>query len=146
MSELAMKIRVKRIGNHKLELPRYQTAFAAAFDLHAAINSSFGVLPVLIPTGFAYEIPNGYVGRIVGRSGMAKRGLHVFSGTIDPDYRGQVFVCASWVRADFYEEIEPGQRIAQMLIQPAPQFDLVEVEELSETERGTQGFGHTGVK
>ena len=139
-----MTLRVKRIGDHDLPLPRYQSAGAAAFDLHAAADFSFGVVPVLIPTGFAYSIPDGYVGRIVGRSGMAKRGLHVFSGTIDPDYRGQVFVCASCVHGSCHELVKRGDRIAQMLIQPAPRFELVEVDELSATVRGDKGFGSSG--
>lgn len=146
-----MTLRIKRMGTHELPLPRYQSDGAAAFDLQACYPGREGTwlepasqrhLASKTPCGFAFEIPKGYVGRIHPRSSIHAQGI-ICSGVIDSDYRGEVFVSLLNVGTMPFR-IEHGARIAQMVIQPAPQFDLVEVGELGETVRGDQGFGHTG--
>lgn len=138
-----MNLKVKRIGDHDLSLPRYQSAGAAAFDLCAVGDHSIGAHPWLIGCGFAFEIPKGWVGRIVPRSSLNKLGVQCWSGTIDSDYRGEVFVCLSCLPHQTVT-FDHGDLIAQMIVQPAPQLELVEVEELSETVRGEGRFGSTG--
>jgi len=125
------------------------TQHAAGFDLCAAVDEPL-TLPAgqisLIPCGFAMAIPPGYEAQIRPRSGLAtKHGITLVNspGTIDADYRGQVFVpLINHGGGDFV--IERGMRIAQMLILPVPAVEIIEVDELDSTARGEGGFGHTG--
>jgi len=120
-------------------------------DLRAAVENPVRVKPlqrVIIPTGIALEIPEGYEGQVRPRSGLAlKKGLTVLNapGTIDADYRGEVKV----ILVNLGEEevvIERGERIAQLVITPVVRAELIPVEELSSTERGEGGFGSTGLR
>ncbi|MCK5797615.1 MAG: dUTP diphosphatase [Deltaproteobacteria bacterium] len=131
------------------ELPRYMTSNAAGMDLHAAMDEPLLLRPgkrALIPTGLALALPRGHEGQVRPRSGLAARqGVTVLNapGTIDEDYRGEVKV----VLINLGEEpvkIEPGQRVAQLVVAPMTQVDVLEVEILDDTQRGAGGFGHTG--
>lgn len=126
--------------------PSYSSDGAAGLDLKSIEDVEIGVgCSELIATGIRVEIPRGYYGAIRGRSGLAaKYGLIPFHGTIDEDYRGEIKVLIFnygkkpyWIRA--------GDRIAQMIIQPYSRVEIKEVNFLEETERGTKGFGSTGV-
>ena len=130
-------------------MPVKMTEHAAGFDLHAAVEGSVMLKAGeirLIPCGFAMALPEGYEAQVRPRSGLASRhGVTLVNtpGTIDADYRGEVQVpLINLGRADFV--VERGMRIAQMVVVPVPSVELVEVEELDETPRGTGGFGHTG--
>jgi dUTP pyrophosphatase len=137
-------------GNTDLPLPRYATDGAAGFDLQAAVDGPVTLQPGerrLISTGFAVAIPHGYEMQVRPRSGLAiKHGISMINppGTVDCDYRGLVAVpLVNHGQEPFV--INRGDRIAQAVIAPAPQWRLVEVETLSETARGEGGFGSTGV-
>lgn len=144
-------IQFKRLpGNEDLVLPRKMTEAAAGFDLQAAITEALTLQPgerKLVPTGFAMAMPNEVEAQVRPRSGLAyKHGITVLNapGTIDADYRGEIKV----LLINHGEQpftIERGERIAQMVIQIVPQIVIEEVDELSDTVRGTGGFGHTGV-
>jgi dUTP pyrophosphatase len=132
-------------------VPCYETEGAAGMDLRAFLASPITLQPgerALIPTGLRVAIPKGYEGQIRPRSGLAlTHGLTVLNapGTIDADYRGEIKVILINLG---YEAatIEPGQRIAQLVIVPVARADLVPVAVLPETGRGEGGFGHTGAK
>lgn len=129
-------------------LPKKQSSGAAAFDLHfdAVEEKLIRAKRVsVLPTGVALELPPGWEAQIRGRSGLSKEGLFVVNspGTIDSDYRGEIHVILYNLR-DIDALVEPGNRIAQMVIQRLPEVELVQTEELGETDRGTNGFGSTG--
>ncbi len=127
-------------------LPQYATAGAAGLDLYACLDQPLE-LPagaiLLIPTGIAVAIPAGYVGLVRDRSGLAISGVHTLAGVIDSDYRGEIKI-ALHNAAAVARSLHPGDRVAQMLIMPSPQVELVEVADLPPTERGAGGFGSTG--
>jgi len=131
-------------------LPAYQSEHAAGMDIHAHLGESITLAPgkiAIVPTGFAIAVPVGYEAQIRPRSGLAcKHGISVPNapGTIDADYRGEVKVALVNL-SDTPFTIEPGMRIAQMIIKPVPQCVWQEVDELDDTERGAGGFGHSGV-
>jgi dUTP pyrophosphatase len=143
-------VQIKRLPSGRdLPLPARMTAHAAGFDLAAAVEvpTVIGVGEIkLIACGFAMAIPPGYEAQVRPRSGLSSRhGITMINapGTIDADYRGEVQVpLVNLGRQDF--TIERGMRIAQMLILPVPDVQMVEVAELDETDRGGGGFGHTG--
>ena len=131
------------------QAPRYMSAGAAGLDLASAADEPIEIPPggrVAVPTGLAFEIPEGFEGQVRPRSGLARKfgiTLPNAPGTIDSDYRGEVQVpLINLGRKAF--TVERGMRIAQMLILPVPKVRLVEVDELDKTKRGTRGFGHTG--
>lgn len=142
---------VKVINKSNNPLPKYSTAQSAGMDLRAFVTESIilGALDrSLIPTGLYIEIPEGYEAQVRPRSGLAiKYGITVLNspGTIDADYRGEICVELINLSNKPYT-IESGERIAQLVFNKCEQAELVEVEELSETERGNVGFGHTGNK
>ena len=147
-----MCIYIKRLPHGAgLPLPRYQTEGSAGLDLSAAIKKKKIIGPgdrALIPTGFALELSSGFEAQIRPRSGLAlKSGVTVLNapGTVDPDYRGEVSVL---LINHGYEPflIVRGDRIAQMIISKFIQVRLMEVETLSETNRGADGYGSTGSK
>lgn len=142
-----MQLKIKRVSDHNLDLPSYATEGSAAMDLRAAENVIISSgKRMVIPTGFALEIPKGYEGQIRPRSGFSKYSIIPNSpGTIDSDYRGEVKV-ALFNHTDQTLQISVGDRIAQLVIAPVIQVKLIEVDELSNTERGSGGFGHTGTK
>jgi len=135
-----------------LELPSYGTALAAGADLRAAVPQDEPItLPpgarALIPTGLAIAIPEGFEAQIRPRSGLAlKHGLTVLNspGTIDADYRGEVKILLINHGNEPFE-ITRGMRIAQMIVAPIVQVDWVESMELPDSDRGTGGYGSTGV-
>lgn len=142
---------LKIINTSSNPLPKYESAQAAGLDIRAAITEAVTLQPLerkLIPTGLYIELPAGYEAQIRPRSGLAlKRGLTVLNtpGTIDADYRGEIGVILINLSAET-QTIEPGERICQMVIAKHEQPELIEVTELSATERGAGGFGHSGVK
>lgn len=144
-----IQVRVVRKTRHAL--PEYETDQSAGMDLRADLGDSITLAPGewgLVPTGLYLEIPAGYEAQVRPRSGLAlKRGLTVLNapGTIDADYRGEVGVILVNFSQDV-QSIEPGERVAQLLFAPVTRGELVEVDVLSETERGREGFGSTGVK
>lgn len=148
MAEDAITIRIQRVGKVRVELPRYMTPGAAGMDVCAAIEGPIriGALErARVPSGFAIAIPRGYEGQVRPRSGAAwKHGLSIPNapGTIDSDYRGEVAVLLVNLGSEPVT-IEPGQRIAQLIICPVARANLVEVDELDDTARGPGGFGHT---
>ena len=148
MGEGAVKIRIRRVGNVRVDLPRYMTAGAAGLDVCAAVDEPIHLRSLeraRVPSGFAIAIPRGYEGQVRPRSSAAwKHGLSIPNapGTIDSDYRGEVAVLLVNLGSDPVT-IEPGQRIAQLVICPVVRAELVEVDELDDTARGPGGFGHT---
>lgn len=138
-------VRVKREGNHELEVPEHATGGAAGIDLMASERHVLAAGGrTLIKTGFSFEIPPGFVGVIRDRSGMAyKRGITTRAGVIDSDYRGEVGVVVVNESED-WQQINAGDRIAQMMVVPHEVVACIEVSELRDTERGSGGFGSTG--
>ncbi|MBW8320816.1 MAG: dUTP diphosphatase [Rhizobium sp.] len=137
---------------HDMALPAYETAGAAGMDLRAAVTEDepLELSPgdrALVPTGFVFEIPEGFEAQIRPRSGLAfKNGVTCLNtpGTIDSDYRGEVKVLLINLGHEPFE-ISRGMRIAQMVIAPVVQARVAEVSDASETTRGAGGFGSTGV-
>ena len=150
---MAVDVAIRRLPHAAgLPLPAYQTEGAAGMDLHAAVPEGETVLlrpgaRALVPTGFAIALPVGYEAQIRPRSGLAaKHGVTCLNapGTIDHDYRGEVqVILVNHGDADFH--IRRGERIAQMLNAPVTRAAWREVDSLDDTERGTGGFGSTGV-
>lgn len=138
-------IRVKRIGEHALPIPRQETSEAAGFDMRSAVP--WVLYPGeqrAIPTGFCWELPVGYVGIIKDRSGLASRAhIRTAAGVIDADYRGEVAVLLRNAGTEALK-IEVGDRVAQMIVIPAFFGVAEEVAELADTVRGAGGFGSTG--
>ncbi|MEW4461153.1 MULTISPECIES: dUTP diphosphatase [Roseibium] len=147
---MPVTLELKRLEHGRdLPLPAYQSVLAAGLDLLAAVDGKITLAPgarALVPTGLAMALPAGFEAQVRPRSGLAaKHGVTVLNtpGTIDADYRGEVKVILINL-GDAPFEISRGDRIAQMVIAPVLQADIVEVEVLSETERGSGGFGSTG--
>jgi dUTP pyrophosphatase len=145
-----LTVRLMRLpGNDDLNLPVRMTEDSAGFDLPAAVTASLTLQPgqiALVPCGFALAIPKGYEGQVRPRSGLSsKHGVTLVNspGTIDSDYRGQVF-CPLINHGPATFTIERNMRIAQLLVLPVPAVRLIEVDSLDETDRGAGGFGHTG--
>lgn len=130
-------------------IPRYMTVMAAGMDVCALLEESICLQPgerYLVPTGLAFAIPEGFEVQVRPRSGLAiKHGISMVNapGTIDADYRGEIrIILINHGQEPFI--VNSGDRIAQLVVAPVCQADLVEVGQLSETERGSGGFGHTG--
>ncbi|NYJ26443.1 dUTP diphosphatase [Allomuricauda sp. ARW1Y1] len=144
-----MKIKIINKSGHKL--PHYETLASAGMDLRADLESPITLKPLeraIVPTGLYMELPVGYEAQVRPRSGLAaKKGITVLNapGTIDADYRGNVgVILVNLSNEDF--TVENGERIAQMVIAKHERAEWVEVEALSETDRGGGGFGSTGTK
>ena len=140
---------IKIVNKSNNPLPKYESAQAAGMDLRTSIDEPVTLQPLerkLFPTGLFLELPAGYEAQVRPRSGLAmKHGITVLNtpGTIDADYRGEVGVILVNLSGEAFT-IEPGERIAQMVIARHEQPGVVEVTELSQTERGAGGFGHSG--
>lgn len=140
---------IKIVNKSNNPLPKYESAQAAGMDLRTSIDEPVTLQPLerkLFPTGLFLELPAGYEAQVRPRSGLAmKHGITVLNtpGTIDADYRGEVGVILVNLSGETFT-IEPGERIAQMVIARHEQPEVVEVTELSQTERGAGGFGHSG--
>ncbi|HMG52180.1 MAG TPA: dUTP diphosphatase [Kofleriaceae bacterium] len=145
---MAPRVLIKKLRPDAI-VPRYMTAHAAGLDLSAALDEAIELLPgkrAAIPTGLAIKLPEGYEAQVRPRSGLAREhGVTLVNspGTIDADYVGPVIVLVI-NHGDRTVRIEPGHRIAQLVIAPVVQAELREVEELPVTSRGAGGFGSTG--
>lgn len=142
---------VKVINKSNNKLPEYATSMSAGFDLRANLEEPVTLKAgdrMLIGTGLYIALESGYEAQVRPRSGLAlKKGITVLNapGTVDADFRGEVGVILyNTSKEDFV--IEPGERIAQMVIAKYEQISWEQVEVLDETERGDGGYGHTGVK
>ena len=147
--ELQFRILDPRLG-HEFPLPAHATDGSAGLDLRAMVKETTVLEPgqtMLLPTGMAIYIENpGYAGMILPRSGLGhKHGIVLGNlvGLIDADYQGELMV-SSWNRSVQPFTIEPGDRIAQLVIVPVQQVSLRQVESFSASERGEGGFGHSG--
>lgn len=142
-------MQIKIINRSTNTLPEYATAGSAGLDLRANLESSVVIAPLerkVIPTGLFIELPEGYEAQIRPRSGLAiKHGITVVNspGTIDADYRGEIMIGLVNLSGESFT-INHGERIAQMVIARHEQAEWLVVSELSESDRGTGGFGHTG--
>lgn len=137
-----MSVRVKLLPH--AHAPTYGSAGAAGLDVYASADA---VIPpggrALIPTGVHIELPKGTFGHLLPRSGLAVKGIHVGAGVIDEDYRGEVKVLLFNHGAEF--TVRRGDRIAQMVVKKYERVSIAVSEQLSDTERGADGFGSTGV-
>ena len=149
MKNLQLKILENGYG---LPIPKYESEGAAGLDLLAAISESKNIIILpgkaeMVPTGIAIALPKGFEAQIRPRSGLAaKNGITILNspGTIDSDYRGEISaMLINHSKVNF--KIERGMRIAQMVIAPVVQFNLIKAETLDETKRGAGGFGSTGI-
>lgn len=143
-------IKVKKLTS-TATIPTKSRKTDAGYDLYS--DEDIALYPEdtkLISTGIAFAIPDGYAGLIWDRSGLGTKGIHRHAGVVDSSYRGEVKVALYNARAghiDFTDNmyfISRGDRIAQILFQKVPHFDLVETEELDDTDRGSSGFGSSG--
>ena len=144
------KILIKRLSK-EVVLPKYETEGSSGMDLSANVDDEIIINPgetSIIPTGLALSIPTGYEVQIRPRSGLAaKKKISVLNtpGTIDSDYRGEIKVILINLGKEIFKVIK-GLRIAQMVVCPIVKAKFEEVENLSETNRGTGGFGSTGIR
>lgn len=143
------KVKIRVVNTAGYDLPQYATASAAGLDLKAALKEPVVLAPLqraLVPTGLFLEIPPGMEAQVRPRSGLAlKQGITVLNtpGTIDADYRGEVGVILINLGSQ-PAEINPGDRVAQLVFARYEQINWEPARALSETERGSGGFGHTG--
>ena len=151
MKPLQVKIMDERFG-HEWALPSYATEGSAGMDLRACLDGTLTLAPkevALVPSGLAIYLEDpGLAAVLLPRSGLGhKQGLVLGNlvGLIDSDYQGEVKI-SCWNRSDEPIEIEPGQRIAQLVIVPIVQMALQPVDEFTPTERGAGGIGHTGTR
>ena len=149
MRSIELKIVDSRVGD-SIPLPHYATDGSAGLDMRACIDAALTVAPgqtVLVPTGIAIHIgDSGLAAVLLPRSGLGhKHGLVLgnLTGLIDSDYQGQIFI-SCWNRGSNVYEVQPGERIAQMVFIPVEQVAFDVVEEFSESDRGDGGFGHSG--
>jgi dUTP pyrophosphatase len=145
---MAPEIRFRRLRPAAV-LPRYMTEGAAGMDLASAADGPITLAPgqrLGVPTGWSMELPAGFEAQVRPRSGLALRqGVTVVNapGTIDSDYRGEIIVLLVNLGQEAHT-VAPGDRVAQMVIAPVVRAAVEEVAELSQTDRGMGGFGHTG--
>lgn len=149
MRSIELKILDPRIGD-SIPLPQYATDGSAGLDMRACIDKSITVAPgetVLVPTGLAIHIADSSLAAVLlPRSGLGhKHGLVLgnLTGVIDSDYQGQIYI-SCWNRSAKSYEVQPGERIAQMVFVPVEQVEFKIVTEFAATGRGTGGFGHSG--
>lgn len=144
-------MQVKIINRSKHALPAYETSASAGMDVRANLDEAIELKPLeraLVKTGLFMELPVGYECQVRPRSGLAlKKGITVLNspGTVDADYRGEVGVILINLSNETFV-VEDGERIAQLVFAEVAQAEWTQVEELTETDRGTGGFGSTGVK
>ena len=149
MRSIELKILDPRVGD-SIPLPHYATDGSAGLDMRACIDAAIEVAPgetVLVPTGLAIHVADASLAAVLlPRSGLGhKHGLVLgnLTGLIDSDYQGQVFI-SCWNRGSKTYEMEPGERIAQMVFVPVEQVEFRVVEEFDASDRGAGGFGHSG--
>ncbi len=142
-------MKIKIVNKSKHALPEYKTKSSAGMDIRANIDEPIMLKPLerkLVPTGLFIELPDGYEAQMRPRSGLAlNEGITLLNtpGTIDADYRGEIRIILVNLSHEV-AQVNDGDRICQMVINKVEQAELVEVESLSDTERGEGGFGHTG--
>ena len=142
-------MRIKIVNESRHPLPEYSTPLSAGMDLRANVDKPVELAPLerkLIPTGLHIELPEGCEAQIRPRSGLAlKKGVTVLNspGTIDADYRGEICVILVNLSNETFT-VNDGERICQMIISRHEHAEWISVDELSPSERGTGGFGHTG--
>lgn len=142
---------IKIINTSAHDLPNYETSASAGMDLRANIDKPITLAPLdraIVKTGLFIELPIGYEAQVRPRSGLAaKKGISVLNapGTIDADYRGEIGVILVNLSNDDFT-IQNGERVAQLVIAKHQRAEWVEVENLSDTKRGSGGFGSTGTK
>ena len=149
MRSIELKILDPRVGD-SIPLPHYATDGSAGLDMRACLDAPVAVAPgetVLVPTGVAIHVADPSLAAVLlPRSGLGhKHGLVLgnLTGLIDSDYQGQVFI-SCWNRGSKGYEVQPGERIAQMVFVPVEQVEFRVVEEFDESDRGAGGFGHSG--
>ncbi len=149
MRSIELKILDPRVGD-SIPLPHYATDGSAGLDMRACIDTAITVTPgetVLVPTGVAIHVADPALAAVLlPRSGLGhKHGLVLgnLTGLIDSDYQGQVFI-SCWNRSAKSYDVQPGERIAQMVFVPVEQVEFRVVEEFDESDRGAGGFGHSG--
>ena len=144
MSEARLEVVRLRPGAH---LPARHSSLATGFDLHACLEGEpidVGTVPVLVPTGIAIAAPGGYDVQVRPRSGLSSRGILAILGTLDADYRGEVFVTLYRLPDAPPHTISDGDRIAQLVVARHVDVEWTEVKSLDSTERGDRGHGSTG--
>ena len=141
-----MRIRIKKLTPNAV-IPKYAKEGDAGMDLTAISKEEVNPLQVKYGTGLAVEIPEGYVGLIFPRSSIMKAGLSLSNavGVIDSGYRGELMAIFNKKMAPYAKNYEVGDRIAQIMILPYPHITFEEADELSDSYRGTGGFGSTGL-
>lgn len=142
MNEI-IKVKLLRDG---ARIPARATALASGFDIHACIDQPVrvGQHPVVIGTGIALEVPAGLDAQFRPRSGLARQGVLSTFGTLDADYRGEIMITMYTVAPEIRYTVQPGDRIAQLVVTRLADVEFDEVEALSETVRGAGGHGSTG--
>jgi dUTP pyrophosphatase len=140
-----MQVKVKKL-HPKAKLPKKGSKDAACFDLFAVQDMSLPYNTVVrVPTGLALEIPAGFCGVVYSRSSSFLKGMIITPLVVDADYRGEIFISVRWsdIERTSYE-LKAGDRIAQIRIEKLIETKFTEADELSDTDRGTQGYGSTG--
>jgi dUTP pyrophosphatase len=141
---------VKILKNNEFDLPKYETEGSSGMDLRANVDDTIVLKPFeryLVPTGISIEIPRGYEAQIRARSGLAiKHGISLVNGigTIDSDYRGEIKVILINLGNENFE-IKKGDRVAQMIFAKVEMAEVREVKTIESSDRGSGGFGHTGL-
>jgi dUTP pyrophosphatase len=143
MTEPVLKVKLLRDG---ARLPVRATAGSSGLDLHACLEAPIELTQdvTLVPTGIATEVPPGYDLQIRPRSGLGRRGVDIILGTLDSDYRGEIFVSMRTFGSTESFRIEDGDRIAQLVIARVEALPVVQADELSDSQRGAGGHGSTG--
>ncbi len=138
-----MELKVNKI-HPEAKLPQYSHKGDAGLDLFSSVDCVLekGELQP-VPTGIRMAIPEGHVGLIWDKSGISLKGVHRLAGVIDSGYRGEVRVVMANLGGESFE-VKKGMKIAQLLVQPVLEVEVVETEDLEETSRGENGFGSTG--
>ena len=145
MSAATVGVKLLRPG---ARLPYRATELASGFDIHACLEPGQEVrlsqAPTLVPTGLAMEVPPGFDAQLRPRSGLARQGVLATYGTLDADYRGELFIALYTTSPHITYVVRDGDRIAQLVIAQLAEVEMLEAAELSETARGVGGHGSTG--
>lgn len=141
----SLKVKLLRAG---AKLPVRATPDSTGYDLHASLEGDpyidLGADVTLVPTGIAIEAPAGYDVQVRPRSGLGRSGVNVVYGTLDADYRGEIFVSMYVFGSRTSYRVQDGDRIAQLVVSRISEVDVIEVDELTESTRGAGGHGSTG--
>jgi dUTP pyrophosphatase len=143
MSQPVLKVKLLRDG---AQMPKQATPGSSGLDLHACLDAPVDLTQdvTLVPTGIATEVPPGYDLQVRPRSGLGRLGVDIIFGTLDSDYRGEIFVSMRTFGSTKTFRIEHGDRIAQLVIARVEHLQVEQVDELSDSERGAGGHGSTG--